>query len=649
MELVIDVEANGLKPTKIWVVVCKCVETGELHIFREVTDNVQEKERLLRLLHQADRYIGHNFLGYDYPVLRDLIGFNRTDIHRHTIDTLIVSKLVDYSREGGHSIEQYGKEFGLEKGKFSDWSKYSKEMEDYCVRDVEICARIYSNFSRIILDPAWASSIDLEHRFQLICNDLHDNGFGFDVTSANKLLLSVMETLQGLDKDILKAFPPQEVLIREFIPKSTKYGTINKTSVPRSLWDRIHEYEIGVSYRHTTTKEFNPSSHKQIIQVLNTSGWSPEDKTQTHIDCERQCNILRKKSPKSPELDIEKARLEGFKKTGWRVNEQNLSTLPDSAPPPARLLAKRILLEARRRSLVEWLGLVKEDGRIHGRFQGIGAWSMRMAHQNPNTANIPREHDTNGTVKLLGKELRELWIGDQLVGVDAEGIQLRIFAHLIDDPEFTKALVEGRKNDKTDPHSLNQRVIGRVCKSRQAAKRFIYALLLGAGFSKLAQVLECSVSEAKEAVENLLDKYKGWAKLKRETFPKDAKRGYFLGLDGRQIKIPGLSTRDREHLAMSGYLQSGEAIIVKKAATIIDTKLLQEKLLKKWMFVDIVHDELQSEVKGDLTLALEIAKVKAEAIKEAGEYYKLKCPMAGSYFNEDTKKYTIGKNWYLTH
>ena len=98
---------------------------------------------------------------------------------------------------------------------------------------------------------------------------------------------------------------------------------------------------------------------------------------------------------------------------------------------------------------------------------GIGAWTGRMAHQTPNTANIPNDLDTQGKKKLLGKEMRSLWRAPRyrlFVGVDAEGIQLRVFAHYIDDPEFTEALVKGKKDDKTDPHSLNQRILGGVCK-----------------------------------------------------------------------------------------------------------------------------------------------------------------------------------------
>jgi len=661
LRLVIDIECNALRnPTKIWVIACKNIDTGELNIFRRVSDDLHQKQEAIDLLSRAVLFVGHNWLEYDYPVLNRLLGFSHPNISDVSIDTLILSRLVDYSRKGGHSIEQYGVEFGLEKGKFNDWSKYSQELEDYCVRDVEICSKIYDKYLRIITDPDWQQSIRLEHRFQLVANDLHNNGFGFDVGSATRLLARVEKELKELDDKILKAFPPREVLIREFCPKATKFGTINRSSVPRSLHTKIHEFEVGKTYRHTRLEDFNPSSHKQLIEVLNNAGWRPTDKTTTHIDTERQLSILgrsnRSGSVDSSISDVDisalKAKLEVLRVTGWKINEDNLSTLPDTAPEPARLLAKRILLESRRRSLTEWLSLCSEDGRIHGKFQGIGAWTHRMSHQQPNTANIPRELKEDGSPKLLGKEMRELWCAPRnrlLVGVDAEGIQLRVFAHYIEDQEFTDALVHGKKSDKTDPHSLNQRVLGSNCKTRQAAKRFVYALLLGGGITKLSQILGASESDTKEALNRLLRKYTGFARLKKETFPRDARRGYFVGLDGRKVSIPGESQRDREHLAMSGYLQNGEAIIVKRAAIIVDTALHEEKNLKKWMFVDIVHDELQSEVRHDWHLAERVAKIKAQAIEQAGKDLNLKCPMAGSYWNDDHNKPTIGKNWYVTH
>jgi DNA polymerase-1 len=648
VRVVIDIEANGLhSPTEIWVIVCKDIDTGEINVFRRPTQDTAERTRFLKYADTVSLWVGHNWLEYDYPVLNSLLGLSIPSVHSVSVDTLILSRLVDYSRPQGHSIEAYGEEFGLEKidvgksiaGHNPFFDKYSEEMESYCERDVEICHHIFNRYSRIVNDNAWKNAIHLEQHFQLLVNSLNGNGFAFNVDRANKLLRQVTEELQGLDKEILDAFPPKVIVVREFTPKTTKYGTLSKTSIPRSLWDQAHTYEAGKTYQQTKLREFNPASHKQLIEVLWEAGWKPVDKTKTHIE------FLRTK-------DTDKERKVHLERFGWQINEANLSTLPDGAPNGARLLAKRILLESRRRTLTEWLSLVRDDGRIHGKFLGIGAWTHRMAHQNPNTANIPREFQEDGSVKLLGKEMRSLWCAPRnrlLVGVDAEGIQLRVFAHYINDPEFTDALVRGQKADQSDPHSLNKRILGSVCKTRQAAKRFIFALLLGGGLAKLASILGCSTGETTEALNRLLQRYSGFAEMREKVFPRDARRGWFIGLDGRRISIPDQSFSGRKHLAMSGYLQAGEAVIMKKAALLWHSQLMEEKDLGRWLFVNMVHDEWQTEVKNDFKIAKRIAEIQADSLRIVGEELKLRCPLAGSYFNDDIKDYTIGTNWYQTH
>lgn len=647
-----DIEANALEnPDQVWLVVAKNIDTNEYSIFRNLTTDGKEKERFIKWAAEVTHWIGHNVLEFDFPVLLRCCGLSVPPIETIT-DTLVISRMADYPRDS-HSIESYGLEFGEEKGKFSDWSRYSLEMEEYCIRDVDICHKIYTKYIRYISNKDYTKAIRLEHCFQYyVVNTLGNNGFYFNSPKALRLLSSVKEELDKLDKDILSSFLPREKLIREFIPKATKYGTISLSSIPKALRDKIPEYTIGETYRYTKLEPFNPSSHKQIIAVLNEAGWKPEDKTKTHIDTERELQRLKYQKHRSLEVDTKIKMLDNklleLRKTGWKVNETNLSTLPSSAPEPARFLAKRILLEARRRSLTEWLNLVKTDGRIHGKFYGIGAWTHRMAHQNPNTANIPNEFDTSGNKKLLGKELRSLWCAPPkrlLVGVDAEGIQLRIFAHYINDPEFTQSLIEGKKEDKSDPHSLNQRILGDACKTRAAAKRFIYAMLLGAGMGKLSEILGSSREETEAALQRLMDRYQGFKALKETTIPRDGKRGYFLGLDGRPVRIPGDTAGSRTHLAMSGYLQNGEAVVMKLATLKWVNKLPELNA----MLVNFVHDEWQVESPNDLETSLKIAKMMADSLREVGEELQLKCPLAGSYWNDDTKDYTIDTNWSKTH
>ena len=658
MKVVIDLEANALvNPTEIWLIVCKDISSDQYYIFRNITSNDTERTRFLEFSHGVQQWIGHNILGYDYLVILSLLGI---DIKDECLDTLILSKLIDYPRSG-HSIEHYGEEFGVEKGSFSKWndpdlrdttSKLYQDLLTYCTRDVDICHKVYLKYLRYILKEEHNASITLEHKFQLVVNDLSSNGFKFNVSKAQGLLKKVEEDLAVLDKEILKAFPPKEVLIREFTPKATKFGTISKTSVPRVLHENIENYEIGKTYKHTHLVSFNPASHKQIIEVLNEAGWKPEDKTQTHIETLRKLNAMKRSRQPGAELDIEDCyvRLKSLEKSGWKINETNLATLPKNAPAPARTLAQRIMLESRRRTLTEWLNLVQDDGRIHGKLYGIGAWTHRMAHQAPNTANIPNELDTQGQTKLLGKEMRSLWQAPKnklLVGVDAEGIQLRIFAHYIDDKEFTDALVRGKKSSKTDPHSLNQRILGDVCKSRAAAKRFIFALLLGAGLDKLASILGCSKEEADVALDRLMRRYTGFETLKKDIIPADARRGWFEGLDGRAVKIPGENVGERRHLCMSGYLQNGEAVVMKAATIKWYSDLKQEGI--NFKLVNFVHDEWQTETKNNMAEAIRLAEIQCKALEFVGQELKLKCPLAGSYWNDDHHDYTIGTNWYQTH
>lgn len=660
MKLVIDIEANGLEnPTQIWLIVCKDIFTGEIYRFYNVTEKEDERARFLALASQVDLWIGHNFLGYDYPVLNALIGFTIEDVFLHTCDTLIVSKVADYPRKG-HSVEDFGIEFGEEKGSFTKWgdkdlhnssSDLFKELEKYCLIDVSITHKIYLKYLKYISKKEHQASLIREHKFQLIVNDLGINGFSFNLPEAKKLLKGVSDELEIIDKDILTAFPPREILIREFTPKETKFGTISKSSVPRVLHDKLTDYEIGKTYRHVKLEPFNPSSHKQLIEILSEAKWEPVDKTKTHIEAERELKKLkRERNPDNTvALRIEQlyTSLQRLAITGWKINEANLSTLPESAPASTRLLAKRILLESRRRTLTEWIALVKDDGRIHGKFYAVGAWTHRMAHQNPNTANIPTE------AKLYGHEMRALWRAPKnrlLVGVDAESIQLRIFAHYINDEEFTEALVKGNKDDKTDPHSLNQRIL--KADTRAQAKRFIFAYLLGAGVGKLSEILGLSESEGQAALERLLDRYQGLQTLKETVIPRDAKRGWFCGLDGGSVRIPGETVGQRKHLCMSGYLQNGEKVVM-SSATILwyeELKRLSIEYPKlSWKLVDLVHDEWQTEVPNNMEQALLVAKAQADALRQVGENLNLNCPLAGSYWNDDLKDYTIGTNWSKTH
>ena len=303
-----------------------------------------------------------------------------------------------------------------------------------------------------------------------------------------------------------------------------------------------------------------------------------------------------------------------------------------------KALAEWLTLEGRRSSLQEWLGQVEPDGRIHGKFWPIGAWTHRMSHSNPNQANIPSPFSgvADTPVKKVKEKydgaMRDLFYTDNwLVGCDAEGIQLRILAHYIESPAYRDAIVSGDKKLKTDIHSLNQRLLS--ADTRDMAKTFIYAWVLGAGIDKIAEILETNIPNAKKAESSFIEELPGLKKLKSVQIPYDAARGYFIGLDGR--KVPCTS----EHLMLAGYLQNGESIIM-KMATLIWMKWADEAGIN-YRLLNLVHDEWQTEVIGPLSDAKKLGELQCFALQEVGKRLGLFCPLAGEY--------RVGQTWKETH
>lgn len=334
-------------------------------------------------------------------------------------------------------------------------------------------------------------------------------------------------------------------------------------------------------------------------------------------------------------------KLEAYKKYGYKMSEENLATLPPTAPQAAKDLARYLTLEGRRRSLVEWLGHVQEDSRIHGKFWNIGAWTHRMAHTEPNQGNIASaftrtpETAVEEVKAKYNYAMRDLWQatpGKVLVGTDAEGIQLRVLTHYMKSVAWRDAICSGIKEEGTDVHTMNMKALGPVCKDRDSAKTFVYGWLLGASIPKIAEILSCSIGQAKVANDGFLSAFPELKKIKQIKIPNDAARGYFIGLDGRKVIC------NSEHLMLAGYLQNGESTIMKHATVNWMQKLTSRGIPFK--LVDLVHDEWQTEA-DNKTDAEEIGKAQCLALEEVGKELELFCPLAG--------KYDVGLTWSQTH
>lgn len=661
---ILDIETESLTPSKIHVIVCRDIDTNKVSVFHN-----GDWKKFAEYLVDTSFIVAHNGLYFDIPVINKLLAPWVSIDPRIVVDTLVVSRLLDTNIEGGHSLAAWGERLGFPKGDFKDFETYSQEMEDYCIQDTLVTLKLYEHFKKYIHSPLWKQALRCEHDIVSICNDLRGNGFHFDVEKARELYVSISKQLSELDTQLATAFPPKSALIREITPKATKHGTLSRTDFRWVTDGDLTAYSPGVPFSRIEFIPFNAGSPKQVVERLNEAGWKPFEKTKGHLSAEKEYQRTKDKKQK----EALKEKLKNYAVYGWAISEANLGTLPEKASSPsgqirleaARKLAERLILQNRYTVLRDWLDAVEnaknrywntheDKERIHGNFNHIGAWTHRMSHSEPNMANIPTfgglPKDREPTYIERWKShvdpvFRQLWGTPKnrlLVGVDAESIQLRILAHYMNDSRFTESLLSGKKEDKTDPHSMNQKALGSVCQTRDDAKTFIYAWLLGAGFLKVSQILKCTVEEAAEANDSFLAYYPGLEYLKKVSIPQDAQTGYFRGFDGRFVKC------DSEHLMLAGYLQNGEACIMKHANLLWRERLTKEGI--PFRQVNFVHDEWQTEVPDDFDLALHVAQIQADAIREVGEMFELNCPMAGSYKGDHgINGYSIGYNWYQTH
>jgi len=626
--LVIDIECDSLTPSVIWVAVTKDVQTGEERTW--ITPHETNTEKFVDYI-RGYTLVGHNIIGFDLPVLNRLCNA-QYELGR-CIDTLVLSRLANSWKYSSHSLDNWGLRLNFPKGDFSDFSCLTKEMVDYCKQDVRLTTRVFETIHKYYISKGrYDKAIRLEHDSAILCEEMKANGFHFETARAKELHKEICDKLEELNQAIQNDFKPKPVLVKEITPSLTAKGTISKKDF-RFLDGEPEDYGFcaDAPFSRFEWAEFNPGSPKQRIEVLNACGWKPREKTDGYIKAERENN---------------EERLEHFKVYGWKTSETNLATLPAHAPEGARKLVQWITLDSRRSTLEEWLNAVDEtDNRIRGNFKHIGSWTHRKSHSGPNMANIPssvyppkdREPTPVESINITYNGLmRSLWSVPKdrlLVGTDAEGIQLRVLAHYIDNEEYTEAIVNGKKEDETDIHNVNKRALGLDHITRDDAKTFIYAWLLGAGTAKIAHILRTNNDRAAKAMNSFLSSIDGLSKLKYGIIPNDAQRGYFIGLDDRVVKC------DSEHLMLAGYLQNGESVIMKWANRIWYNRLKKEKIWFRQ--VNDVHDEWQTEVEHCLETAKYVAYVQRQAIRQAGEELEVKCRLDGSS--------EIGYNWLETH
>jgi len=246
MKVVLDIETNS-QHNKIWLAVTRDIETGAVVSWKEANG-------LQKYLDNCDLIIMHNGICFDAPVLRQ--SWKVSMKPSQVCDTLVLSRLLSPSLEGGHSLAAWGQRLGFPKDDFSDWDGgLTPEMEKYCIQDTLVTEKLYKHLVLELKQQKFDQrSIDLEHKVQAIIAKQERNGFKLDERKATILLSELQGKLSAIEAEMQSIFPTKTI---ERVSEKTGKPLKAKVEV------------------------FNPGSRKQIAERLQEKGWKPDRFTET--------------------------------------------------------------------------------------------------------------------------------------------------------------------------------------------------------------------------------------------------------------------------------------------------------------------------------------------------------------------------------
>ncbi len=365
------------------------------------------------------------------------------------------------------------------------------------------------------------------------------------------------------EKNLLPLFQEIEIPLLYVLTKMERRGIYVD---PQILSKMSHELAHNILQLETEIyqmagEEFNVSSPKQLSKILfEKMGIHPPKKTAT----------------------------------GFSTSADVLEDLQDDVPIVTKILEYRTL-EKLRSTYVDSLPqeINPKTHRIHCTFNQSVAATGRLSCQDPNLQNIPIR-------STVGKKIREAFkpqeSGWSFLSADYSQIELRLLAHLSEDPVLLKAFNEGE-----DIHSYTASLVFDVPLQevtedmRQKSKAVNFGILYGQQAFGLSQGLKIEYREAAAFIDKYFERYKRVKEFLEFCKENVRKTGRAVTMTGRQRPIPDINAKNpmvraaSERLAINTPLQGTAADLIKIAMIQIDNLLKQKGL--GYMLLQI-HDEL---------------------------------------------------------
>ena len=282
------------------------------------------------------------------------------------------------------------------------------------------------------------------------------------------------------------------------------------------------------------------------------------------------------------------------------TSQQTLEKLAGQHPVVDSILQYRKLEKMRSTYLDPLPRLVDPQGRIHTTFNQKATATGRLSSSNPNLQNIP----VRGP---LGKRMRSCFIagpGRLLVSADYSQVELRVLAHVSQDP----ALLEAFRNGE-DIHARTAALVYDLPPDqvspdqRRNAKTINFGLIYGMGAQKLAQELKISTTQAKDFIARYFERLQGLKEFYEGVEASARKHGFVTTLGGRRRLLPDINSASGQAAALARR-QAINTVIQGSAADIIKLAMLAVARDERLRELDArlllqVHDELLLEVPAD--------------------------------------------------
>jgi DNA polymerase-1 len=280
-----DIEADDLldKVSRIWCATLLNCVTKEKRTCRTAAEFKAFQEKNPEAI-----YVGHNFLAYDAPVLNRFwdAGIPVSRI----VDTFILSQVYNPSYpkpagmskgKGPHSLEAWGIRLRYKKWEHDDFSQYSPEMLNYCMRDTILTALLFRKLTERMRQVGFSEQgIELEHQaWHIIQNKQRRNGFPFDQKRAIELYTTLRAREEELKNEIYKLWPPKLDIVKHYKQCRKRDGdyTHHYKEAKGKYPKLVETLDGGFDAYDWIT--FDIGSPQQRVAKLLELGWEPSQLT----------------------------------------------------------------------------------------------------------------------------------------------------------------------------------------------------------------------------------------------------------------------------------------------------------------------------------------------------------------------------------